>query len=321
MTTRTKINALRRAFYDTASPLAYRGARRLKQYAKRKGIDPSTVDEWLRQQPAHVLHKQPVRRFQRSKIFAPYPHALWEADLTYVDRLSAANDGYRYLLAVIDVFSKVAAVEPLRIRTAEATAEAFKRIVRTIGVTPKQLRTDNGREFTGVDFQRLMRSMDIHHYTSNEDDIKAGVVERFHRTFKLLIYKHLTANKTNRYIGELQNLVKSYNSAVHRTIGMAPNEVTTKNQHVVFERIYGAERRSTAARAPRFQVGDAVLITVPWTKFRRGYSEMWNREIFRVVDIKRHFPYRYVIADVNGDHIKGSFYENELQLVDETISF
>lgn len=320
MLKRTHQNALHRAFYNTESPYAYRGAVRLKEYARKRNIRGEAVDRWLQAQPAYVLHKQPVRRFLRSKIYAPFPHALWEADLTYVDRLSAANDGYRYLLAVIDVFSKVADVEPLRTRTAQVTAEAFKRITQRLGKTPKQLRTDNGREFTGVDFQRLMRKMNVHHYTSNEEDIKAGVVERFHRTFKLLIYKHLTANNTNRFIGELKNLVKSYNAAEHRTIGMAPKDVTRANQHVVFERIYGEERRNTKSRRARYKLGDTVFITVPWSKFRRGFNEMWKREIFTIADIKRHFPYRYTLKDAMGETIHGTFYEAELQRVDPSLA-
>lgn len=319
MIKRAHSNALHKAFYNPTSKYAFKGKYRLLQFAKAHQIPPVALTEWLQQQPAYVLHKPIVRKFKRSKIYAPFKDALWEADLTYVDLLQKWNDKVKYLLCVIDVFSKRAAVEPIKRKTAEETAAAFKRIVSRLRAVPHMLRTDNGKEFVGGPFRNLMNTLNIHHYQTYEDDIKAGVVERFNRTIKSLIYKYMTAMRTRRYITHLHDLVRSYNLSYHRSIGMAPNQVNNANKAQVYNRLYGSEKNLTATQTPKFVVGDTVIVTTPWTKFRHGYTELWKRELFTIVDIKKHWPYRYVLADKQGNTIKGTFYAQELQKVSENI--
>lgn len=317
MVTRVQANQLRRAYYDTASPIAFRSRAHLVEFGRARGIRARDVDEWLQRQPAHVLHKQRRLRFARSKIYAPFQHAIWEADLTYMDKLARWNDGYKYLLVVVDVFSKLAAVQLLKNRTATATAAAFRRILRSMGARPRKLRTDRGREFTGAPFRRVMQQNNIDHYTTLDEDIKAGVVERLHRTLKSTIYKYMTASKSRRYIGQLQNLVSSYNRAIHRTIGMAPAAVRNIHRARIFGRLYGDEDNARAR--PQLQIGDPVLLTRKRTKFTRGHEEKWRRNVLYVSGIKRHAPFRYTLQTENGQNLPGTYYKTQLQQVDPNI--
>lgn len=317
MVTRVQANLLRRAYYDTTSPVAFGGRTRLIKYARTRGIRPKHVDEWLQNQPAHVLHKNRPLRFRRSKIYAPFQHAIWEADLTYMDKLARWNDGYKYLLVVVDIFSKQAAVQPLKKRTATATALAFRRILRSMRARPRKLRTDRGREFTGQPFQRLMQQRNIDHYTTFDEDIKAGVVERLHRTLKSTIYKYMTASKTKRYVGQLQNLVTSYNNATHRTIGMAPAAVRDIHRARIYERMYGDE--NDARVRSKLEIGDAVLLARKHTKFTRGHEERWRRAILYVSGVKRHAPFRYMLQTENGQNLPGTYYRAQLQKVNPNV--
>jgi hypothetical protein len=61
------------------------------------------------------------------------------------------------------------------------------------------------------------------------DDIKAACVERFNRTLKTRMFRYFTARHTNRWLDVLQSLIESYNKSIHRSIGMAPNDVTREN--------------------------------------------------------------------------------------------
>lgn len=317
MLTRVQANILRRAYYDTASPVAFAGRTRLLKFARARGIRAKDADEWLQSQPTHVLHKARPLRFARSKIYAPFQHAIWEADLTYMDKLARWNDGYKYLLVAVDVFSKRAAVQPLKKRTATATAAAFRRILRSMQARPRKLRTDRGREFTGQPFQRLMQQRNIDHYTTLDEDIKAGVVERLHRTLKSTIYKYMTASRTKRYIGQLQNLVASYNNATHRTIGMAPAAVRDIHRARIYARLYGAEENARAR--PHFQIGDAVLLARKHTKFTRGHEERWRRNVLYVSSVKRHAPFRYTLQTENGRNLPGTYYRAQLQKINPNI--
>ena len=130
------------------------------------------------------------------------------------------NDGYRYLLVCIDVFSKYAWVVPLKNKTGPSLVEAFK-IILSSGRKPEKIMTDQGTEFLNRHFQALMKEEDIELYnTFNET--KASIVEWLIRTLKTKMWRYFTAKKTMRYIDIFLDLVYSYNHSVHRSIKTKP---------------------------------------------------------------------------------------------------
>jgi hypothetical protein len=319
---RREANALRNSYYDTKQPSAFTGVNSVARAARRseKTVTPAKAREWLSGETPYVLHRAARRRFPRSKIFAPAQHDLWEADLTFFDKLKRFNDGVKYLLVVVDVFSKVAAVEPLRTKATVEVSRAFEIIVRRLKTTPAKLRTDRGTEFNSAVFRRLMSKYNIHHYMTLDADIKAGVAERFNRTIKGRITRYMTANRTQRYVPKLQNIVSGYNASYHRSIGMEPNSVNHSNSRIVWERLYGAGRLKTRLTRPKFKLGDRVLISKSRDVFDRGYTTNWKSEIFTVHHILRHFPYRYLLRDEAGEVLEGSFYEQEIQHISSNLS-
>jgi hypothetical protein len=188
-------------------------------------------------------------------------------------------------------------------------------------VAPAKLRTDRGTEFKSRVFRRLMVKHHIHHYMTMDADIKAGVAERFNRTIKGRIARYMTANRTKRYLPQLQNIVSGYNNSPHSSIGMSPNKVTKSNSYVVWERLYGEGRRRTRRVRPKFKLGDHVVISKSRDVFERGYTHNWQKEIFTVQRITRHHPYRYELMDNEGEVLQGTFYEQEMQHVSPKIQF
>ena len=83
-----------------------------------------------------------------------------------------------------------------------------------------------------------MKRRNIHHF-STSGDAKASVVERFNRTFKGRLYRYFTAWGSYRYLDVLQELMRGYNASKHRTIGLAPKDVTPENEEFVWQRLYG----------------------------------------------------------------------------------
>jgi hypothetical protein len=92
------------------------------------------------------------------------------------------------------------------------------------------LQTDRGLEFLNAQVQEVFRKNNVHHYYSLNDDIKAAMIERFNRTLKSRLHRYMTHRRTNRWIDALDDVVKSYNSSYHRSIGTAPNDVTPGNE-------------------------------------------------------------------------------------------
>lgn len=103
---------------------------------------------------------------------------------------------------------------------------------------PKLLQTDKGKEFFNRKLQAFSRSLKIHNFSTEKSDIKASMAERADRTIKQKIFKYLLHNLTCRYIDALPALVDSYNSSVHRSIKMAPNQVTPEKYEEVAKNLY-----------------------------------------------------------------------------------
>ena len=230
---------------------------------------------------------------------------IWAADFADMQAFSKLNCGIKYLLAVIDVFSKYGWLVPLKDKTGKSVAMALKTIFKER--QPEKMCVDKGKEFYNKDVKELVELY------STENEEKSSVVERWIRTMKERMWKYFTDNNTNRYVDVLPDLVKGYNNTRHSSIKMTPVEASQKkNELEVWRTLYPdhLERRDIN---PEFSVGDKVRISKKKKTFEKGYTTRWTEEIFTIVEVKRTSPVTYKIADLNGEEIKGSFYEPELQ--------
>ena len=105
----------------------------------------------------------------------------------------------------------------------------------------------------------------------------------------------------NVYIDKLDDIVGEYNNTYHRTIKMKPDDVKD-NTYIDF-------KKEANDKGPKFKVGDHVRICKYKNIFAKGYTPNWPEEVFVVSKIKNTIPWTYVINDVNGEEIMGTFYE------------
>ena len=141
------------------------------------------------------------------------------------------------------------------------------------------------------------------HSTHNER--KSVAAERFIKTLKNKIYKHVTAISKNVYFNVLNYIVDKYNSTYHKTIKMKPIDV--KNDS------FAEYNEESNEKYPKFKVNDHVRISKYKNTFAKGYTPNCIEEIFVVKKIQNTVPWTYVISDLNGEEIIGSFYEKENQ--------
>ena len=134
---------------------------------------------------------------------------------------------------------------------------------------------------------------------------KLVVAERFIRTLKNKLYKHMTATGKNVYYDVLDNVVNEYNNTKHNTIKMKPKDVKDGNK-----RVYIDEHNEKSARS---NVGDRVRISKFKNIFAKGYTPNWSREIFIIDKINDTVPYTYNLKDLNDEEIICSFYDRESQ--------
>ena len=140
---------------------------------------------------------------------------------------------------------------------------------------------------------------------SMHNEGKSVVAERFIRTLKTKIYKYMTSISKNVYINKLDDIVGEYNNTYHRTIKIKPVDVKD-NTYIDF-------KKEVNDKDPKFKVGDHVRISKYKNIFAKGYTPNWSEEVFVIKKVKNTVPWTYVINDLNGDEIIGTFYEKELQ--------
>ena len=142
---------------------------------------------------------------------------------------------------------------------------------------------------------------------STHNEGKSVVAEGFIRTIKKKIYKYMTSISKNVYIDKLDDIVHKYNNKKHGTIKMKPIDVED-NTYIAF----GKEVNNND---PKFKVGDHVRISKYKNIFAKGYTPNWSEEIFVIKKIKNTVPWTYIINDLNGEEITGTFHEKELQKI------
>src|SRR6267154_553973 len=293
------------AYTNPSHAGSFRGLKAIQRHAK---VDEKTAREWLMGEKSYTLHKQSKTKFRRRRTIAKGINELWQADLVDLGLLSNENDSQRYLLTCIDVFSKYARVEPLKNKSGSSLTIAFTKMLEEQQC--KLLQTDKGTEFLNASFQKLLRDRNIRHYTSENDDIKAAVVERFNRTLKGMMWRYLSHTMNGRYIDVLPQLVSSYNSTHHRSINMTPSEVTAQNESLVRRRLYPPKN---VVSKWRYQVGQTVRLRQTKRVFKKGYEPSWTEEIFTIASLYPSDPPTYILKDLAGEEIKGKFYEQEIQ--------
>ena len=306
---RKRESKLSSAYYDIKGVGSFGGIQALTK--KTKG-NQKQIKEWLESQDAYTLHKQVRYRFPRRKTIVSGPSQQWQADLIDVSRLSRHNQGNKFLLTCIDVFSKKAWVVPLKNKSGTSLVAAFKSIQHPL---PKTLQTDKGTEFLNYTFQQWLKDHKVHFFTTENEDIKASIVERFNRTLKTKLWRYFTHHDTLTYTDILESVVDVYNHTPHRSIGMAPNDVTSANKGRVWFRLYADPM---PYKEPTLRVGDTVRISKARRAFKKGYLAQWTEEIFTIVNRKSTQPPTFVLADYSGEVLKGTFYPQELQKVNKT---
>ena len=302
---------LSKHYYDPREPGSFSSVRNLERYS---GIGKRKVTKFLRAQDAYTLHKPTRVRFRRRRTYAKGINDLFQADLVDVSNLSRYNDGYRYILTCIDVFSKRAWAVPLKTKSGPEVTSTFEQQI-LVDAECNMLQTDKGTEWLNWRFQKMLRENGISFYTSENDDIKAAVVERFNRTLKSKMWRYFTYANTRRYLEVLPDIVYSYNNTHHRSIGMKPSEVNRANEDAVRRRLYPLKSKKKPKW--KYAVGDKVRISMQRRPFKKGYTGNWSEEIFVVDSLHPTQPVTYGIKDLAGEDIKGKFYEPELQKIDK----
>lgn len=314
---------LSQIYYTPQSPASFSGAEKLWQHVKSRpdkpdGLKLEVIRAWLKEQETHAIHQPPKTKFETESIVTEYPDYQWDADTLDLAQLVKYNSGFKYLLVVIDLFSRYLWVRSMKTKSAKETLSAIESILQE-GRVCEILRTDAGTEFINKPVKEMLEKNGIMHITAYGQH-KANYAERVNRTLEDRLYRYFYEKQTYKYVDIIDDIVKSYNATVHSTTKMAPDAVNQDNAAELYERVYIPILNKRAEHRPvySFAVGDLVRLSLQRHPFSRGYQAKFTIELFKIKARLPSHPPRYKVEDLAGETVKGSFYKEELLKIKET---
>lgn len=263
-------------------------------------------------QVVNEIHKTARKNFIRRSVVLKGIDDLWQADLIDFQNLRKYNHGYKFILVVLDCFSKFSWAIPVKTKTKSEIANEFHNILVTTHRKPINLQTDMGTEFYNDEFDKIMKSYNINHYSTYSIK-KASIVERLIKTLKNKLYKLFSLNGSYKWVGEpLESVVTTYNDTIHRTTKYRPNNVNHSNQNTVMKNIEKSQITYTSKKS-KVLPGDFVRISKYKGSFEKGYTPNWSTELFLIKKVNPSSPLTYLIEDLHKQPILGSFYDQEIQ--------
>jgi hypothetical protein len=325
---------LKEIYYDIEHPAAFSGPDKLYKIVKKEGhhkIGKYKINKWLQDQDAYSLQK-PVRyKFKRNRVITAGIDDLWDVDLADVSNLEKYNENVKFLLIIIDIFSRYLWVIPLQNKKHASVIEGFTEVF-SLGRKPKHIRSDKGSEFNNRWVKAFLKKAGVNYFVTH-NETKANYAERVIRTLKTMMYRYFTHKQTYRYKDILRDLVSNYNHSPHRSLnGRTPVEITKEVEAIVWKEQYidtlkvkkkikikdEVQKHKKIGKRYKYKIGDYVRLSHLRQPFQRDYQEKWTEEIFIIKERK----YRagipvYKVTDYDKDPVQGTFYQSELQKVNK----
>lgn len=295
----------------------------LTKTAGKRQITQPIIQKYLLEKEPYTLHRRVIHNFKRNHYFTTNVYELYEADLIDLSAYASQNDGNKFILTIIDTFSKFAFVKVLKNKNASSVCKAFREVLDESGHNPKAIQTDRGLEFKNKIFKSLLNSRKIkQNFPVTPSPFKASIVEIFNRTLKTKIFRYFThLNKKNyrRYVDVIDDIVHSYNGTVHSATLMKPKDVNALNAPMVYRNIHRRHRRRERhVYLPQIlQKGEYVRVALKKRPLDAGiFKELWSKEFFIVDKVINKIPYKlYKIRDMNDREVDGKFYFEQLQKI------
>ena len=278
-----------------------------------KSIINSKKKLGLGNNPDDILSKelhQPKRiNFERRRVISNHIDHIWGIDLITMIKYAKQNNNYKYILTIIDFFSKYSWCYLLKNKNSNEIISCFKDVSKKSKRSPNFIQSDEGSEFTNKLVQNFFKDNNIKWYYTYNRDIKCSICERFNRTILNRIYKNFTLNNNTIWIKDLNKLVKEYNNSYHRTIKMKPIDASKKSNENIVRKSYNFEITN---EKPKFSIGDEVRISLLKNTFEKDYTSNWSEQIYIIDNIKSSNVHYYYLKDLNNEKLDGMFYEQEL---------
>ena len=339
MTDLDKYNVLNRIYLDPSHPASFSTADKLYNAAKKidSGISKKDVITFLQSRDSFTRHGIVQQKYVHRPVLVHKPGHLLAGDLAdMTDDLRQSNNNYRYLLCLVDCYSRYASVYPLEDKQAKTVGDVLDVFFTQNYYNYNLFWIDKGSEFYNHVVYKVLDKHRVKMYSVFNNRIKSSYAERFIRTLKCKIYKYFTEKNTETYYDVLPEIVSAYNSSPHRGLnGRIPKQVHhLKNEQEIrkleelqykrkllnYNKFLIKKHEKANEISSRFNLQPStyvrLLLACVEQNFVKAYKPIYTIEIFEIykVDCER-IPTVYYLKDLQGELISGMVYRHELKVV------
>ena len=264
----------------------YPSAQKLVKILSDNGIVMSLkkIQGIIQKNTQYQTFKKSTAKKVGSHMVAFRPNQIWQADLLDFQKYAKNNHNNRFILIVVDVFTRKAYAVAIKKKTAEDVLNAFKDIVYKAYSFPEKLITDNGNEFLNKMLTPYLEESGVVHETNDPGyHPTLGIIDRFSRTIKEKLFKSFADNKNVIWDTKLAGFINAYNNSPHRSIGdVAPNKVMDN-----IELVYNINANNNVVKnSARFKKGQLVRIRLARPLFTKGYRQVYSDTVYTIDKVK-----------------------------------
>ena len=258
-----------------------------------------------------IYSKPPKKYYPTNKTDIYYIDDIWSLDILDLKDYGPKNNrGCRYVLVVIDNFSKFGWTIPLKNKNAQTIKDSFENILINSKRSPNLIETDRGKEFYNNIFQDFLNKNDIKLYSRNAS-LGAVFAERFNRTIRDLLKKIVFERGDANWIDILPTITKQYNNRIHSSTKLSPKDASLKkNEGYVYKNLLDKRKKVK----PKFQINDLVRTADLKRTFSKGDTTNWSYKLYKITE-----KINDTIPSYKIDNLKERYNESLLKKTDLTM--
>ena len=224
------------------------------------------------------------------------------------------NRGYRYVLVIIDNFSKFGWTVPLKNKNAQTIKDSFENILLKAKRKPNLIESDRGREFYNIIFQDFLNKNNIKLYSRNSS-VGAVFAERYNLTIRNLLKRPVFEKGDGKWIDVLPTITKQYNNRTHSSTKLTPIQASLKkNEGFVYKNLLDKRKKVT----PKFQVNDLIRVADLKKTFSKGDTTNWSYKMYKITEIINDTIPSYKIENLEERYNEAFLKKTELTLKENT---
>jgi hypothetical protein len=231
--------------------------------------------------------KRPTKKRQGHITAITYQNSA-QMDIYDLSKYKGGNRGYKYVFALVDVFTRKAFLRPMKSKNTDDVIASLEDIIIKDKYKPSIITSDTDKAFVSNGTQQLFRNHNIIHNTiiARDDHRALGIIDRYALTLKVILSKLFLINKNTKWIDDIDTIIDRYNKTPHSSLDkLTPNEATDPSNQYVLSVINSNKMNNKKSIKPLYNDGDTVRIRINKT-FRKGTEPRYSNDIYIVENVQ-----------------------------------